>query len=100
MHSECEKAILFGKFGLEPLPERATAKETVVRRRGRCHRQTGKSTERLCLIGYAERAAMDEALLALGSTTFDIHLNGEAFWHNVPAAVWSYRLGGYQALKK
>ena len=48
----------------------------------------------------AERAAMGEALPALGETTFDIWLNGEAFWRNVPAAVWSYRLGGYQVLKK
>ena len=47
-----------------------------------------------------ERAALGSALPALGDTTFDIHLNGEAFWRNVPAAVWTYRLGGYQVLKK
>ena len=47
-----------------------------------------------------ERAALGEALPALGETTFDIYLNGEAFWRNVPAAVWTYRLGGYQVLKK
>ncbi len=47
-----------------------------------------------------ERAALGGALPALGGTTFDIHLNGEAFWRNVPAAVWSYRLGGYRVLKK
>ena len=47
-----------------------------------------------------ERAAMGDALPALGGTTFDIRLNGEAFWRNVPAAVWTYRLGGYQVLKK
>ena len=47
-----------------------------------------------------ERAAIGDALLALGDTTFDIHLNGEAFWRNVPASVWNYRLGGYQVLKK
>ena len=47
-----------------------------------------------------ERAAMGETLPALGRKTFDIYLNGEAFWHNVPAAVWTYRLGGYQVLKK
>ena len=23
-----------------------------------------------------------------------------AFWRNIPAAVWSYRLGGYQVLEK
>ena len=47
-----------------------------------------------------ERTAIGESLSALGGTTFDIHLNGEAFWRNVPAAVWNYRLGGCQVLKK
>ena len=36
----------------------------------------------------------------LGDTTFDIHLNDHAYWRNVPAAVWDYKLGGYQVLKK
>ena len=36
----------------------------------------------------------------LGTTTFDIHLNDRAYWRNVPAAVWDYKLGGYQVLKK
>ena len=47
-----------------------------------------------------ERAALGDTLPALGSTTFDIHLNAGAFWRNVPAAVWRYKLGGYQVLKK
>ena len=47
-----------------------------------------------------ERAAMGGALPAFGETTFDIHLNGNAYWRNVPAAVWTYRLGGYRVLKK
>ena len=47
-----------------------------------------------------ERAAMGDSVPALGETTFDIYLNGEALWRNVPAAVWNYRLGGYQVLKK
>ena len=33
-------------------------------------------------------------------TTFDVYLNGRAYWRNVPAAVWRYKLGGYQVLKK
>ena len=37
---------------------------------------------------------------ALGDTTYDIHLNDRAYRRNVPAAVWRYKLGGYQALKK
>ena len=47
-----------------------------------------------------ERAALGAALPALGETTFDIHLNDRAYWRNVPAAVWGYKLGGYQVLKK
>ena len=47
-----------------------------------------------------ERAAMGGTLPTLGDTTVDIYLNGDAFWRNVPAAVWTYKLGGYQVLKK
>ena len=47
-----------------------------------------------------EREALGDALPAVGDTTFDVHLNDRAFWCNVPAAVWHYRLGGYQVLKK
>ncbi len=47
-----------------------------------------------------ERVAMSDALPALGDSTFDAYLNGEAFWRNIPAAVWAYRLGAYQVLKK
>ena len=36
----------------------------------------------------------------LGKTTFDIYLNSNAFWRNVPANIWRYKLGGYQVLKK
>ena len=48
----------------------------------------------------AERAALGNTLAALGDTTFDVYLNDRAFWRNVPAAVWTYKLGGYQVLKK
>ncbi len=47
-----------------------------------------------------ERVTMGDALPALGETTFDIYLNANAYWRNVPAAVWNYKLGGYQVLKK
>ena len=47
-----------------------------------------------------ERAALDDASTILGKSTFDIHLNHRAWWRNVPAAVWRYKLGGYQVLKK
>ena len=47
-----------------------------------------------------ERAALGDAVLTLGESTFDIYLNDHAFWRNVPAALWRYKLGGYQVLKK
>ena len=47
-----------------------------------------------------ERAAMGHGLPVLGETTFDIYLNARAFWRNIPAQVWTYKLGGYQVLKK
>ena len=47
-----------------------------------------------------ERSSMGDAVATLGETTFDIHLNDRACWRNVPAAVWNYKLGGYQVLKK
>ena len=47
-----------------------------------------------------ERAALAAHVARLGETTFDVYLNEEAYWSNVPAAVWDYRLGGYQVLKK
>ena len=47
-----------------------------------------------------EREAVGDAVLALGETTFDVYLNERAYWRNVPANVWRYKLGGYQVLKK
>ncbi|MCY4438293.1 MAG: N-6 DNA methylase [Chloroflexi bacterium] len=40
------------------------------------------------------------AASVLGETTYDIYLNDRAYWRNVPANVWHYKLGGYQVLKK
>jgi hypothetical protein len=58
----------------------------------------GRAVER----GYkpSEGAALGDAAPMLGRTTFDIYLNQRAFLRNVPAAVWTYKLGGYQVLKK
>ncbi len=47
-----------------------------------------------------ERKALGDAVTVLGGTTFDVHLNDNARWSNVPTAVWNYKLGGYQVLKK
>ena len=51
-------------------------------------------------INAAEHGALGNAAAVLGETTFDVHLNGNSYWRNVPVAVWNYKLGGYQVLKK
>ena len=48
----------------------------------------------------AERKALGDTVAVLGDATVDVHLNDNARWSNVPAAVWNYKLGGYQVLKK
>ena len=58
----------------------------------------GRIVERDCTPD--ERTAMGDALPVLGETTFDVYLNDRAYWRNIPAAVWTYKLGGYQVLKK
>ena len=47
-----------------------------------------------------ELSALGDAARVLGDTTFDVYLNDVAYWRNVPSAVWTYKLGGYQVLKK
>ena len=43
---------------------------------------------------------LGDAVATLGDPTFDVYLNDRAYWRNVPASVWGYKLGGYQVLKK
>jgi hypothetical protein len=58
-----------------------------------------------------ENAAFAEGALALdmsaadltsllGDTTFDVFLNGNVYWKNIPSNIWEYTLGGYQVIKK
>ena len=58
----------------------------------------GRPVERLCTA--QELDLLRDATGILGDTTFDIFLNDRAYWRNVPSAVWNYKLGGYQVLKK
>ncbi|MDE0027797.1 MAG: N-6 DNA methylase [Deltaproteobacteria bacterium] len=58
----------------------------------------GRAVERPFTVD--ERATMSDALVGLCETTFDVYLNDTAFWRNVPSALWNYKLGGYQVLKK
>lgn len=44
--------------------------------------------------------SLDEVLALIGDKTYDVHLNADAWWSNVPARVWEYTLGGYQVIKK
>ena len=59
---------------------------------------TGRAVERPYTA--EERAALGDAIPVLGETTFDVYLNERTYCRNVPAAVWRYKLGGYQVLKK
>ena len=40
------------------------------------------------------------ALRGIVEVKSDIYLNDVAYLRNVPAAIWTYKLGGYQVLKK
>ena len=48
----------------------------------------------------AESEPLGDAVAVLGDGTVDVYLNDNARWSNVPAAVWNFKLGGYQVLKK
>ena len=60
---------------------------------------TGQRAEARLHFGRA-RCPRRRAAAARNATTFDVYLNDRAYWRNVPAAVWTYQLGGYQVLKK
>ena len=68
--------------------------EAVMPGQGRIVERAYTADERAALVGATGRSPLH------GHTTFDIYLNGNAYWRNVPAAVWRYKLGGYQVLKK
>lgn len=48
-----------------------------------------------------ERAALaDEHLALLGTEVVDVYLNDRVCWHGVPQAVWDFKIGGFQVLRK
>ena len=58
----------------------------------------GRTVDRL--YNANQLAALGDAAATLGDSTFDVYLNTSAYWQNIPNAVWNYKLGGYQVLKK
>ena len=68
--------------------------DAVMPGQGRIVERDYTADERAALVGATGRSPLH------GQTTFDIYLNGNAYWRNVPATVWRYKLGGYQVLKK
>ena len=68
--------------------------DAVMPGQGRAVEREYTPEERVALVGATGRSPLH------GNMTFDVYLNGNAYWRNVPAAVWRYKLGGYQVLKK
>ena len=68
--------------------------DAVMPGQGRIVERDYTADERAALVGATHASPLH------GNTTFDVYLNGNAYWRNVPAAVWRYKLGGYQVLKK
>ncbi len=61
---------------------------------------TKKEKDAVKVGAKALRLSQGAAFACLGETTFDVYLNGTAYWSNVPANVWQYTIGGYQVIKK
>jgi len=62
--------------------------DAVMPGQGRLVERECTADERATLVGATHASPLH------GHTTLDIYLNGNAYWRNVPAAVWNYRLGG------
>ena len=91
------------------MPRPTTAVETYFEDLRRIRASGGATGERsaytplanlLTAVGAQLKSGMTDEGGALGDTTFGIYLNDRAYWRNVPAAVWGYKLGGSQVLKK
>lgn len=70
---------------------------------------TGRVTKRdfdesesaaLAAEAHARGISEKEIRRLLGEKTLDVYLNANAYWANIPAAVWDYHIGGYQVIKK
>jgi hypothetical protein len=70
--------------------------------KGRAVDRAYTDDERVAIVDGATDLGLsgEEAMALLGEQTYDLYLNERAYWRNVPARVWEYDIGGYQALKK
>jgi hypothetical protein len=78
------------------------AGRTVMPGQGRLTERDAYTAEELAQI-EAAAAARDEAaadLIARLGRPVDVWLNDIAYWRTVPRAVWEFRIGGYQVIKK
>lgn len=77
-------------------------KGAVMPGQGRAEERAYRPEELAALAEGASGLKLDGVLptALLGETTFDIRLNADAYWANVPAAVWRFKIGGYQVVKK
>jgi len=69
---------------------------------GRAEQRDYIAVERAELEAYARRLGVSaaEVVALLGATTYDVYLNSNVIWRNIPAGVWRYTIGGYQVIKK
>ncbi len=58
---------------------------------------TAEELEAFATKGAGSRGRIAELT---GATTFDVFLNDQAYWRNVPASAWRFTVGGNQVLKK
>ncbi len=58
--------------------------------------------ERFCIESgaLAQGVHTGAAFSALGGETYDVYLNGDWRWRNIPSKVWKYTIGGYPVLQK
>lgn len=66
---------------------------------------TGKYVERAFTLeeyNIYEQSGYDKDQIhyLLGDSTYDVFLNDEVYWKNIPSNVWKYQIGGYQVIKK
>ena len=80
---------------------RADSNDAVMPGKGKTEEYEGYGAQEKDLRSALRVLELDpnEALILLGPP-IDVYLNDRVFWSTVPSAVWEFRIGGYQVLKK